>query len=176
MEQKKQNPIQVTVRFRKAINHSQIYMLMDEAIKIYNREICNEFEKKSFLKKLFTFPKIYHVDIKLRKYCSQDGRAPMKPLKEVLLDPKIYPDAKYETRYRIYIYSGITDFYFGIIPGVARENNVSATIKENEFVRTITIRANIETDKDRKSKQKEFIDRLVPILNNVDMILNGKKT
>lgn len=176
MEQTKQNPIQITVRFRKAMNHSQLHMLMNEAIKLYNREICDEFEKKSFFAKLFTFPKLYYVNSKLTKYCSKDGKAPMKLLNEILLDPKAFPDAQYETRYRIYIYSGCADFYFGIMPGVVKDRRSRATIKENEFVRTVTIMGNIESNKDRALKQKEFLDRLVPILNNVDKILNGKKT
>ena len=175
MEQKKQNPIQITVRFRKTINHSQLHMLMNEAIKLYNREICDEFEKKSFFAKLFTFPKLYYVNSKLTKYCSKDGKAPMKLLNEILLDPKAFPDAQYETRYRIYIYSSSADFYFAIMPGVAKDRRSRATIRENEFMRTVTIMGNIESNKNRESKQKEFLDRFVPILNNVDRILNGKK-
>ena len=130
-----------------------------------NGVLRKEWKSIPFLKRIFKFCDVYRFDYNPSRYCSYDGKAPMRRVGSRLLNPEFYPDAKYETRYLPGII-GLRDvrLYFNVIPGVAEENQFGTEMSENDTAQCITIKANMKSSLKWKKQQAKFLELLVPII------------
>jgi len=156
------------VQFKKPMFYNEILTLLNKATREYNEIVLKNYRDLPFFKRLVTDRDIYHVYDDLLTYGSYDGKAPMKLLVGWMYDPEDYPDAKYEERCIINLI-GIRSYmlYFNVIPGIAKENQFSTEIGENEQVSCITIKANMKSNMKWKIQQKNFLEKFTPIVERL---------
>ena len=160
--------VEALVKFKRPLSCHEIIDLVGSAIVVCNKIFKERWKSIPFPKRIFKFCDVYRFDYDTSRYCSYDGKAPMRRVGSHLLNPESYPDAKYETRYLLGII-GLRDvrLYFNVIPGVAKEGQFGTLISDQETVSCITIKANMSSSLRWKREQAKFLELLVPIIEKM---------
>ncbi len=161
--------VEAVVKFNRPLSCHEIIERVGKAIMECNGVLRKEWKSIPFPKRIFKFCDVYRFDYNPSRYCSYDGKAPMRRVGSRLLNPEFYPDAKYETRYLLGII-GLRDvrLYFNVIPGLAKEDQFGTLMSEEETVSCITIKANMSSNLRWKQEQAKFLELLVPIIERMN--------
>ncbi len=161
--------VEAVVKFNRPLSCREVIERVGNAIMECNGVLRKEWKSIPFLKRIFKFCDVYRFDYNPSRYCSYDGKAPMRRVGSRLLNPESYPDAKYETRYLLGII-GLRDvrLYFNVIPGLAKKDQFGTLMSEDETVSCITIKANMSSNLRWKQEQAKFLELLVPIIERMN--------
>lgn len=161
--------VEAVVRFNKPLSCYDISDLVGDAVVECNRILSRERKKIPFLKRIFISSDVYVFNSDMHHYFSHDGKTPMRRGGFNLLNPELYPDAKYETRYLLSII-GLRNahLYFNVIPGIARESQFGTEMSEKDEIFCITIKANMKSNLRWKKEQAKFLELLVPIIEKMN--------
>ena len=160
--------VEAVVNFNRPLSCNELVDLIDESLEEYNKLLRENWKKLPILKRIVKRCYKYNVHYYSRKFYSIDGMKQMKPAGPYQLDPEFYPDAKYENRYLVSIFGNGKYLYFGVIPGVAEEEQYGTWIKEEDTVSCITIKANLKSNTYWKSIQSTFLQEIVPIIERIE--------